>query len=71
MIKEKGWKLFSQVLIILGFIIIIFNAIIYLFSLWFSWSWLSIIGLVMIIIGMRTRRIFKERKISASSKEKK
>ena len=62
MIRKEKLEIFGKILMFLGFIIIIFNAVIYLFRLWFSWSWLSLIGLVLVIIGMRLMRISRETK---------
>lgn len=62
MIENLRLELFGKILMFLGFVIIIFNAIVYIFRFWFSWSWLSLIGLVLVIIGLRIRRISKETK---------
>jgi uncharacterized membrane protein len=68
MMKKGRWDMFGKILMILGFVIIIFNAVIYLFNLWFSWSWLSIIGLVFVVVGLKILRISKDKKMRERKK---
>ena len=71
MIKKQKGKVFGNILIILGLIIIVFNAVNYFFKLWFNWPWLGVIGLVIVVIGLKILRISKEKKIQEVLKEKK
>jgi|GEM_PF-3809133 len=71
MIKRNFLETFGWVIFVLGFVIIFFNAFVYLFNVWFSWAWLSLIGLVLVIVGMKIIRISKERKIKNNLRKKK